>query len=116
MLHRGSKLIAVGNGNTLDAAGSRHRGKVGIIGFTVRAMTKGGSDLAAVEKAVLEIADRSPGEIVPYHPDCRDIVFDRRAQNMWRHGKSAVADDRHARAVRGGKLGSQNTTDAEAHC
>ena len=78
-------------------------------------MLEVGRQLAAVEIAALQTADRGIGVIVPHHPDHRQIIFDRGAEHVGVHEEGAVAAHRHAGPVGRGKLGAQHAGDAEAH-
>src|SRR6516162_8576397 len=60
-----------------DAGRARHRGKVRIVGCAGVGVAEVGRQLATAEIAALQSADRGIGEVVPHHPDDRQIVFDR---------------------------------------
>src|SRR5690606_8714657 len=73
------------------------------------------ADLAAAELAVLQVADGPPGVVVPHHPDCGDVVLDRGAQHVRRHGEAAVADNRDARTLGRRELCTEYAGHTEAH-
>ena len=78
-------------------------------------MAEVGRKLASVEIATLQSPDRGIGEVVPHHPDHRQIVFDRGAEHARVHEKGAVAADRDAGTLGGRELCAEHTGDAESH-
>src|SRR5215468_3780484 len=98
-----------------DAGRARHRGKVRVVGCARVGMAEIGRKLAAAEIAALQSTDRGIGEVVPYHPDDRQIVFDRGTQHARMHEEGAVAAYRNARPLGCGELRAQDAGDAESH-
>ena len=115
LLHRGREVLRARDGVAVGAAGARPGREVGVVALAALALVEGGADLAAVEQAVLQVADGAPGEVVPDDPDHGQVVFDRRAQHIGRHRETAVTDHRHAGAVGRGERCAHHAADAEAH-
>src|SRR5690606_17211831 len=109
------EVLGTGDRVSGDAGRPRPGGEVGVVGGSVRTLVEGGSVFPALEIAVLEVADRAPGEVVPHDPDDGNVVFDRGAQDMGNHGEAAVAANGDADAVGCGKLRAEDGGRAEAH-
>ena len=63
------EILRLGHGDAICTAGSRPRSKVGIILLTGLPFVKRSTDFSAIEQTVLQIANRTPGEVVPHDPD-----------------------------------------------
>ena len=63
------EILRLGHSDAICTAGSRPRGKVGIILLTGLPSVKRSADFSAIEQAVLQIANGTPSEVVPHDPD-----------------------------------------------
>src|ERR1041385_8001468 len=77
VFERAAEVLRTGHRERLDAGGFRPCRKIGIVRFLVGALVKHGAMLATAEHAELNVADRDPAEIVPDHPNDRNVVFNR---------------------------------------
>src|SRR5690606_36896976 len=62
LLHRGREVLRARDGVAVGSAGARPGREVGVVALAGFALVEGRADLAAVEQAVLQVADRTPGE------------------------------------------------------
>src|SRR5215469_6404043 len=90
VFERTAEILRPRYGKRIDTACLCPGREIGVVGFLVGPLVKHGAMLAAAEHAELNVANRHPTEIVPDHPNDRNVVFDRRAEHMRNHGKTAI--------------------------
>src|SRR5690348_12200350 len=115
VFERAAKILRACDGERVDAAGSGPDREIGIVRLLIGALMKHGAMLAAAEHSELNVADGDPAEIVPNHPNHRDVVFNRGAEHMRNHRKAAVTGYGDDRSIRSRKLCAERTSGAETH-
>src|SRR5262249_24258588 len=66
--HRVGESGGALHADAVDAGRARHGGEIGIVGCAGLRMLEVGRELAPVEVAALQSADRGVGVVVPHHP------------------------------------------------
>ncbi len=116
VLQRALEVLRLGDREALDARGARPGGEVRVVGLAGPGPGRSRCRISRPSKyAYCRSRIAAQREVVPHHPDRRDVVLDRGAQHVRHHGEAAVAADRHARPVGRGELGAEDRARAEAH-
>ncbi len=116
LLKRTAQIFALRHGDAISAAGTCPGRKIGVVGLAAAlSLIKGSAMFAAVEKSVLDVANRTSGKVIPDHPDAGQIEFNCGAQNIRCHRKTTIAHHCNAGSLWRGKFGAEHATNAETH-